>query len=245
MYKKNTYHTCGYHSLSKTHTKTKDHPKPTLHPKYVFHTKNDLHPEYRLHPSHTLHSRPILLTKLYLKPKGHPKYKPNSHNNAYPNLHLHPKPKAHSKYIPHPKPHIAYNLYTKYKSQQTQYTQLKNKMASAYRPRHIIKNQNHNTKMLIPNVITNHLPKSKNTHTHFPPLQLRKLPTLPNLIINTKTTCILANTHSWTINIPYPTLSYHITHNTLHSIPYHIKQYPTIPYRLITAKVTLVTCIPG
>ncbi len=139
LYKKNTYHTCGYHSLSKTHTKTKDHPKPTLHPKYVFHTKNDLHPKYRLHPSHTLHSKPILLTKLYLKPKGHPKYKPDSHNNAYPNLYLHPKPKAHSKYIPHPKPHIAYNLYTKYKSQQTQYTQLKNKMASAYRPRHIIK----------------------------------------------------------------------------------------------------------
>ena len=122
LYKNDTYHTFGYHLLSKIHSKINDHPKPTLHPKYVFHTKNDLHSKYRLHPSHTLHQRSLLLTKLHFKPRGHPKYKPNSQNNAYPNSHLHPKPKVHSKYIPHPKPQITYKLYTKCKSQQTQYT---------------------------------------------------------------------------------------------------------------------------
>ena len=174
--------------------------------------KYDSRTKHKLHPRHTLHQKSI--SKLYPKLRRHPKYKSHSQYNTSPKSNLYPKLKTLSRHKLYSKPQRTYNLSTKYKSQQTQYTQLEDKttsanqtqhnieiknqtiktqytqlidkMASAYRPRHQTIPTHQIIKNSIRNIVTNHLPTNKNTHTHSQPL--KTMPALPNPLATTKTT---------------------------------------------------------
>ena len=224
LYKKDTYYIHGYYLPSTNHPKTNNHPKTILHPKYK------TYPKYAPRPKHIPSSHPK--TKLHPTPRWHSTYKPHSKYNTYQKTNPHPKSKVKSRYKLHPKRQRRYNLYKTYKSRnfyllstykspKTIHTQLKNKTASAYRPRHNTKIKHQNTNKTLLNIKTNHLLSSKSANIY---LQLEKtMPTLPNLANTTKSTHILFKKYTKIKTIPYHTITYCIKPNILQNAFYNIK----------------------
>jgi len=144
-----------YNIQQKTTSQTTQ-PKPK--PKYKIHTQNKnhrkyhhtLHIKYPSHPSNSkylqLHSKTNLQTKhrKHLKQILHPTNKIHPKDMSFPKRNSHPKhekpnsitKRYKSQSIPNKLPFSTPNYHSNYNKYQ------KNKMASAYRPRHKTKNKN-------------------------------------------------------------------------------------------------------